>query len=132
MPDQNPRFEKVPRPESIETLIKYLRSSKVVTDVEKVDEQLIRVERSNGPAINVFLTNIYIVGEADAIEILSEHEGIDCIVTMSVWNGYTYSAKTHCSRESVGLFTFKEFLGAVYRTGQKFLAYGTCESPKQQ
>jgi hypothetical protein len=131
MPDQNPRFEKVPRPESIDTLIRYLRSSKVVIDVEKVDEQIIRVERSNGPAITVFLTNIYIVGEADAVEILSEHRGIDCIVTMSVWNGYTSNGKDHCRREGVGLFTFKEFLGAVYKKGKKFLDYGNSESLKQ-
>jgi len=123
MPDQNPIFKKIPRPESIDALIKYLQSSRVVTDVEKVDDQLIRVNRSNGPAITAFLTNIYIVGEADVVEILSEHGGIDCIVTMSAWNEYTTSAKTHCSREGVGLFTFKEFLRAVYRTGQKFLDY---------
>ncbi len=130
MPDQNPMFKKVPRPESIDALIRYLESSKVVTNVEKVDEQLIRVDRNNGPTITAFLTNIYIIGEADAFEILSKHGGIDCIVTMSAWNGYTASAKTNCSQEGVGLFTFKEFLGAVYRTGQKFLAYGTIESLK--
>ena len=130
MPDQNPMFEKVPRPESIHDLIRYLESSKVVTDVERVDDQLIRVDRNNGSAITAFLTNIYIIGEADAFEILSKHGSIDCIVTMSAWNGYTASAKTNCSREGVGLFTFKEFLGAVYRTGQKFLAYGTIESLK--
>ncbi len=130
MPDQNPMFKKVPRPESVDALIRYLESSKVVTNVERVDEQLIRVDRNNGPTITAFLTNIYIIGEADAFEILSKHGGIDCIVTMSAWNGYTASAKTNCSREGVGLFTFKEFLGAVYRTGQKFLAYGTIESLK--
>lgn len=130
MPDQNPRFEKVPRPESIETLIKSLRSSRVVTDVERIDDQLIRVDRSKKPAITAFLTNMYIVGEADAVEILSRHDGIDCIVTMSAWNGYTGKAKAHCSQEDVGLFTFKEFLGAVYKTGQKFLAHGTIESLK--
>ena len=130
MPDQNPMFKKVPRPESVDALIRYLESSKVVTNVERVDEQLIRVDRNNGTTITAFLTNIYIIGEADAFEILSKHGGIDCIVTMSAWNGYTASAKTNCSREGVGLFTFKEFLGAVYRTGQKFLAYGTIESLK--
>ena len=125
MPDQNPRYEKVPRPESVDKLIKYLQSVKVVTNVDKVEDQLIHVERSNGPTINAFLTNIYIVGEADVIEILSEHEDIDCIITMSVWNSYTGNAKTHCYQERVGLFTFKEFLGAVYKTGKKFLDYET-------
>jgi len=123
MPDQNPKFKKVPRPESIDKLIEYLESVKVVTNIEKIDDQIICVERSNGPAITVFMTNIYIVSEADVIEILSEHEGINCIVTMSVWNSYTGNAKTHCKRESVGLFTFKELLGAVYRTGKRFLDY---------
>lgn len=132
MPDQNPMFEKVPRPESIEALIRYLESSKVVTTVERIDDQLIRVDRTNGAPITAFLTNIYIVGEADVFEILSQHGDVDSIVTMSAWNGYTSNAKTHCSREGVGLFTFKEFLGAVYRTGQKFLDYGSIESIKRE
>lgn len=130
MPDQNPMFEKIPRPESIDALIKYLESSKVVNTVEKIDEQLIRVDRTIGTSLIAFLTNIYIVGEADVFEIISQNNDIDCIVTMSAWNGYTSKAKTHCSREGVGLFTFKEFLGAVYRTGKKFLDYGSIENIK--
>jgi len=119
----NPKFERVPRPESVDALIKYLKSVNVVTNIEKINDQFIRVERSRGPTINAFLTNKYIVGEADVIEILSEHEDIDCIITMSVWNSYTGGAKDHCVRERVGLFTFKEFLSAVYKTGKKFLDY---------
>ena len=123
MPDQNPKFKRVPRPESIDTLIKYLKSSEVVTEVERVNNQLIRVKRSDRPTITAFLTNIYIVGEADVVEILSEYKDNDCIVTMSVWNSYTGRAESVCKKQNIGLFVFKEFLGAVYYTGKNFLDY---------
>lgn len=123
MPDQNPEFKRTPRPESIETLIKYLKSSGIVAEVERINNQLIRVTRIDKPTIIAFLTNIYIVGEADVVEILSEHSDIDCIITLSAWNSYTGGAKSVCKKRNVGLFVFKEFLGAVYYTGQKFLDY---------
>lgn len=46
-------------------------------------------------------------------EILSQNPGVNCILTINVWNGYTSNAKGLAKQQSVGLFTFKEFLGAI-------------------
>ena len=69
------------------------------------------------------MTNIYIVGLADVYEILTQAHPLDAIVTMSAWNSYTTEAEAYCKEQSIGLFKFKEFLGAVYYEGDKYLDY---------
>lgn len=123
MPDANPRFQKLPRPETIAAFVKYVSNSKVVSNVTQVKPQLLIVTKTDGASLKVHVTNIYIVGEADVAEILAEEEGVDAIVTLSAWNSYSTKAKSICRNQGVGLFVFAEFLGAVYYSGQKFLDY---------
>ncbi len=122
MPDRG-YYEKRPRPESIETLSKYLRSNGRVSETHQLDEHRFKVDRRGVPDLNVYLTNIYIVGEADIIEILAEAPETNAIVTMSAWNGYSNDAKSYAKDHDVGLFKFGEFLGAVYYVGKQFLDY---------
>jgi hypothetical protein len=122
MPDQG-HYEKRPRPESIAALAKYLRSNSVVTSTTQVDEHRFLVERSGKPKLNLFLTNVYIVGRADVIEILASAPNTNAIVTMSAWNSYSHDAKSYAKAQDVGLFKFSEFIGAVYYVGRRFLDY---------
>lgn len=130
MPEQG-RYEKTPRPESIEALVRYLQASEPVRAVLRDGSALIVVERGTGPALRTFMTNIYIVGLADVHEIFADAGEVDAIVTMSAWNGYTGEAKALCKEKGVGLFTFKEFLGAVYYAGDRFLDYIPPEEREQ-
>ena len=116
-------YEKVPRPESIDALVGYLRKNDVVASVELVPPQILQVRRVRKSNLRVFMTNSYITGEADVYEILGHNRGVNVIVSMSAWNSYTSSAKELCEERGVGLFTFKEFLGAVYYDGHRFLDY---------
>ncbi|SDA10908.1 hypothetical protein SAMN05216315_10286 [Nitrosospira sp. Nsp18] len=122
MPDQG-YYKKRPRPESIEALSKYLRSNAIVNETHQRDEHRFKVDRRGMPDLNVYLTNIYIVGEADVMEILAEAPETNAIVTMSAWNGYSNDAKSYAKDRDVGLFKFSEFLGAVYYVGKQFLDY---------
>ncbi|NFH68857.1 hypothetical protein FDC35_05460 [Clostridium botulinum] len=117
------RYEKMPRPESIQAFIKYVSSKPFVKDIEVLDTQIFEVKRENKSNITVFLTNIYVVSQADVIDILTEYPNIDCIVTVSAWNKYAESAKIEAKENNIGLFKFKEFLGAVYYDGQEFIDY---------
>lgn len=125
------RYEKVPRPESIQALIKYLESNPRVTTVEHETGQTLRVIRNGLPNVKIFMTNVYVVGEAEAYEILSANPDVDAIVTMSAWNGYSREAKTMCKTRNVGLFKFGELLGAIYYEGQQFLDYLPPEQREQ-
>lgn len=121
MPDANPMYKKMPRPESFKAFEKYVNSK--VISMEKVDEQIYELKRIGKSTIKVYLTNIYTVSETDVYEILQEYPDLDCIVTMSAWNSYTSSAKEVCKDKKIGLFLFREFLGAIYYDGKKFLDY---------
>jgi hypothetical protein len=128
MPDRG-YYAKRPRPEAVEKLLEYLRGNPVVETAELLSEQLLEVKRKNGPALRVFLTNVYILGEAEALDIVTAQGSLQAIVTMSEWNSYTSDAKIWCKERGVGLFKFREFLGAIYQSKkQKFLDY---ESPEE-
>lgn len=117
------RYEKVPRPESINTFIEYLGNNTAVTNVERESPQIIRVLRLPHSVLRVFMTNVYVVSLADVQEIISAAGKVNAIVTMSAWNGYTNEAKRQCKEMRIGLFTFREFLGAVHYNGLRFLNY---------
>jgi len=117
------KYEKLPRPDSIKAFIKYLSSNPVVQNIAQEDTQLVSIKRGGKTELKVFMTNIYIVGMADVYDILSEVDHVDAIITMSAWNGYTNEAKSECKRKHIGLFKFKEFMGAVYFDGNRFLDY---------
>lgn len=123
MPDANPRFKKLPRPETIEAFVKYVNNSKIVSSVTHVKPQLLIVKKADGSTLKIHITNIYIVGEADVAEIMADEGEIDAIVTLSAWNSYSSRAKSICRDQGVGLFVFKEFLGAVHYSGDRFLNY---------
>ena len=125
------RYEKTPRPESIDALVRYLRATKAVRAVLREGSALIVVRRDTGPALRTFMTNIYIVSLADVHEIFADAGEVEAIVTMSAWNGYTVEAKALCKEKGVGLFTFKEFLGAVHYAGDRFLDYIPPEKREQ-
>jgi len=122
MPDEG-RYKEIPRPDSINKLVEYLSSSNAVDTISRESDQVIYVERTNHPPIRIYMTNTYIVGLADVYEIIRQVDELDAIVTMSIWNSYTGEAKDTCKKEGIGLFTFKEILGAVYHRGKRFLDY---------
>jgi len=81
------------------------------------DGQIFRLERVAPLApITCYLTNLYVVGLADVIRVSALDDSINCIVTMSAWNGYTSQAKEWARRREIGLFTFGEFMGALHWT----------------
>jgi hypothetical protein len=121
------KYKKIPRKESIEIFKQYISTKPNVYGIQEVYREKYIILRKGKADIKVYLTNIYIVSEADVYEILSMDSDIDCIVTMSNWNSYTLDAKKLCKQQGIGLFEFSEFLGAVYYDGNKFLDY---EPPK--
>lgn len=122
------KYKKTPRPESIEYFIKVVSSREFVVKVERLNNQLFKVVRKEKSDITVFLTNIYIVSEADVYEITADHGNLNCIVTVSAWNSYTKDAKVLTKGMGIGLFQLKEFLGAIYYDRESFINY---EPPKR-
>jgi hypothetical protein len=117
------KYEKLPRPDSIEKFLQYLSANPIISEIQRLDKQVFYIHRKEKRDLKIYLTNVYIVGIADVIEILSLVSDIQAVVTMSAWNSYTNEAKMYCRRQQIGLFKFKEFLGAVYFDGNRFFDY---------
>jgi hypothetical protein len=85
-----------------------------VQALDEINTQTYRVDRTGDLGeVVVYITNLYSVGYADVIGISSSCPDVNCIVTMSNWNGYTGDAKMHASENKIGLFMFAEFMGAL-------------------
>ena len=108
----------------------YSKKNPCVSDVELIDTQLLQIKRSGKSNLNVHVTNIYIVSETDVEEILLNNPEVNCIVTVSTWNSYTVGAKVLAESKGVALFKFKEFLGALYYDGKRFIEYYPPERDK--
>ena len=121
MPDANPKYKKVPRPESVEKLIQIIQSRNI--PVTQIDKQHLIIYRDRKSDLLVHMTNIYIFGLADFEETLTVKAGISVVVSMSGWNGYTNEAKEFGKSKGVGLFKFAEFLGAINFDEKKFIDY---------
>jgi hypothetical protein len=81
---------------------------------QEIDDQIHALHRTGDLGeIVVYLTNLYTVGYADVLEITSKCRNVNCIVTMSGWNGYTSDAKRYATENHIGLFKFDEFMGAL-------------------
>lgn len=115
--------DKTPSRQSAKLFANYVSTKPHVGGVEEVEPQIFAISRTGMADLKVFLTNIYIVGEADVHEITSEKEGLDAIVTVSAWNSYTNAAKQTARRMGIGLFELREFMGAIYSDGERFLDY---------
>lgn len=100
------------RPESISFFETAIKKHDKVVDFDKIDEYIYCLTLYNSKEYKVYLTNLYTVGIANVIELSQAHD-INAIVTMSSWNGYTLEAKEYGQSIGIGVFIFKELMGAI-------------------
>lgn len=117
------RYAKLPRPESFMFFENRVRSLSVCKKISKEDTQIYRISRYEKSDIVVFLTNIYIVGEADVYEIITEFPEVNTIVTISNWNSYSNGAKEYAKENGVALFKMPEFQRAIKYDGKRYINY---------
>jgi hypothetical protein len=103
-----------PNRASVKFFLDGVRRHDKVISIEAAEEQIYKIKRVPGLGeLTVYLTDLYTVGYADVSEIESQSGDINCIVTISVWNGYTSDAKAYATGKRIGLFSFTEFYGAL-------------------
>ncbi|GAB3360013.1 hypothetical protein [Amycolatopsis echigonensis] len=116
-------YEKRPRPEHRKFLLDHLGSRPTVSSVKVIDDFKMEVRRVTQSTIKVYLTNMYQLGLADVVEILGKAPDTTCIVSTMDYNHFSDEAKEYAKERNVGLFRARDFLGAVYYDGKKFLEY---------
>ena len=110
MPDS---YVKYPRPESIRFFEQAMRNHNIVDNFRKLDESYYEITRHGMPKIRVFVSNYYALSLSDYYDIKDEYQDIDCLITISNWNRVTDEAYTQGKSNRVGVFTMREFLGAI-------------------
>lgn len=100
------------RPESINFFEKAVKEHNKVRNIIKKSPGYYTIELINSKKYTVLLTNHYTIGLADVYEVTNNYD-LDAIVTMSIWNGYTMEAKNYAKELGIGVFVFKELMGAL-------------------
>jgi hypothetical protein len=104
----------VPEEKSVRAFMTALDShSKVSIVSRRHTKYTLDVKLESGTSLAVFVTNLYVVGEADVREILSNHPDVNCVVTLSAWNMVSGAAMLLGRQLEVGVFTWKDFFGAI-------------------
>lgn len=115
---QRPHGQKV-RPE----FERYLRSKKEFRSLRELRPYVYEVEMARGVHVAT-LVNYYLLSESALLEIREADHDADAIVNVPGWNTYTPEARRLANSQEVGLFDWKEFMGAVHYAGDVFLAGG--------
>lgn len=100
------------RPESIRFFEETIKKHNKVRNIIKISPGYYTIELINGKEYTVLLTNHYTIGLADVYEVTNNYD-LDAIVTMSNWNGYTMEAKNYAKNLGIGVFVYKELMGAL-------------------
>ena len=108
----------------VRTLIeKFLRNHKGIATMEPISRGVFILEKKNGSRFRVFVTHTYFFTEYTYDKVQSEDPNITAIVCSNPYGGYTESAKERCLADNVGLFTLREFMGAINFDGDRFLDF---------
>lgn len=103
-----------PDESSIKAFVNALEGhGKVDVAKRRPQSYLLDLEMSGGNTMTVFVTNIYVVGEADVRLILAQHPDANCVVTLSSWNMVSSDAARYGREREVGVFKWGEFFGAI-------------------
>ncbi|MFD5818188.1 hypothetical protein [Streptomyces sp. NPDC127038] len=100
-----------------------LPSHRRVSHVERVCESILRIHRNNIPAVDITFVDAYTLGVAGLQQALGWHPNVDAVVNMGAYNSYTGEAKEAAASLGIGLFTYKELMGALHHAEQRFIDY---------
>jgi hypothetical protein len=109
-----------PADSSFEFFETAIRGHSRVKRLARVADQAYVVERQSLPEVRVWLCDIYTLGVADYYAIRDADPEVNAIVVVSIWNSYTADAVQQARNDDVGIFTPKEFMSALHRSGSAF------------
>ena len=104
-------FRDEPNEESVRFFEQGLKRHSNIVDYEIIKEFVYNLVLEDGSEYLVWLTDKYTVSINDVVEKIDE--GFNALVTISMWNSYTSEAKRYALENQFGLFTFREFMGAL-------------------
>ncbi len=103
---------------------RYLKNKNELRLLRELRPYVYEVEMTRGGTHVATLVSYYLLSESDLLEIREADPDADAIVNVGPWNMYKPEARRLANSEKIGLFDWKEFMGAVHYAGDIFLAGG--------
>lgn len=108
---------------SLEYVKRALPQHSNVIRVDQVDQEQLEVVRDELSPVRFVTADIYVLGVADVRDLLARFPGVHAIVKTNPNGEYSDEAKEAARSAGVGLFTFREFMGALNFDDRRFLEY---------
>lgn len=108
-----------PRLDSRKFFYNIISNHSKVENIEQIGVPLFSIEKKNGDTLTVLLVDIYIIGDAEILDLMSRYPNLDAIINISMWNKNVKSAKEIAREHEIGLFEIKEFMGALNCVSRK-------------
>lgn len=102
---------------------KFLANHSFINKMEKLNVYMFEVTLKDYRNLRVFATNTYFFTEHTFNQITAIDPAIDAIICSNPYASYTEDAKSLCIDQNIGLFSLKEFMGAIRKKGNEFLNY---------
>jgi hypothetical protein len=96
-----------------------------VREVVRHDANRYTLYRRIAVSREIFLTNVYILGEADYSRLVAAHPDVDLILLASNWNSCTMDVKESAMEDNIAIHTFPSLMRALNQPrDDDFLEYG--------
>jgi len=99
--------------DSQDFLQKLLRTNTSVSHYARLSPNRYTVERYRGATLELYLTPVYILGEADYAELRMEYPDVNGVVLASNWNSATLAVHEQGIADGVGIYDMKALMGAL-------------------
>lgn len=85
-----------------------------VISINRYDDIVIEVKRSDGKDVTVLCLDEYTMGVASIHRVLKDFPEVNFISVGGNWNGYTPEAKELCLSKRIGLYNSSELTGGLW------------------
>jgi len=84
-----------------------------IESIEQHDPNRYTLRRRNAADREAFLTDVYILGEADYAVLRATHPEVDLIILASSWNSCTMDVKEAAMEDGIAIHNFASLMGGL-------------------
>lgn len=102
---------------------RFLANHNFITEMEELNKATMSITLKDGRGLRVFVTNTYYFTEYTFEKVMAVDPQVEAIICSCPAGQYSEGAKQLCIENGIGLFMFKEFMGALRQKGDRFLNF---------
>lgn len=124
-------WDSYPSRETQRFLTNVVGGHSAVESIQQHDPNRYTIERRFAGPLEAFITDVYILGEADYALLRMTHPDVDLIIIASSWNSCTMDVKEQAMEQGIAIHTFTSLMGALNkRDVDDFLAHSYSPTDK--